>query len=418
MVLANTLTGLTFFEKPNGSVVQAIEDAIQPPPDSAGLTIADLNQDGRPEVIFSSETFADVAGTFVEKGILTIQSQDEFGNYQELDVELDVGDDPGALKSGDMDGDSIADILLISPEKKEFRVAFIGPQNDLPAVLALDVHSTNDPNGKAAEPVDLEIGDLNGDGINEVVVLIGEGVPSLNIFERGTGRTVQLRAGGAVALPQFSQNEVSDLLIGDVSRDGREDIIVSGGTQVLAYLQRSDGTFDFTNPTIVLSDGEVNFQSAALADLNGDGFLDVAAVAQYPPTSPDLPLRMTLQYVFQEDLSDSQVTKLFGNSFSLGRFDGLAGILSAGDLNNDGLADFAFQINNDTIRVQFQSEQQGKITFTTGKNFSIGQGLTKFIIRDMNRDGLEDLVVYSSSLFDDDIGFDDGANRIIILQQD
>jgi len=69
--------------------------------------------------------------------------------------------------------------------------------------------------------------------------------------------------------------ETTSLSLGDMNLDATIDIVVTTRSEVRVLLGRGDGTFAKAAEHIV--DPEGSFSSAALADLNGDGYLDLAA---------------------------------------------------------------------------------------------------------------------------------------------
>ena len=114
------------------------------------------------------------------------------------------------------------------------------------------------------------IGDVNGDGMPDVATANTDDVSVL--INRGDGRFSKSVA--------YAAREPTDVAIGDLSGDGRADIVTVNAkmyvNSISVYVNRGDGTFQ---PRVDYRIGPVPV-SVALADLNEDGHLDVAAACQ------------------------------------------------------------------------------------------------------------------------------------------
>ena len=78
-------------------------------------------------------------------------------------------------------------------------------------------------------------------------------------------------------LPWFFSRQGPAMAVGDVNKDGREDVYIGNGKGSLGQLllQQKDGSFTKTSHTIFEKDAESEDTDAAFFDANGDGYLDL-----------------------------------------------------------------------------------------------------------------------------------------------
>jgi hypothetical protein len=154
-----------------------------------------------------------------------------------------------------------------------------------PAHAAQFSPAVNYPTG--INPFGVAVGDFNRDGIPDLVVanayqVGGTGTVSI-LLGNGDGT---FRAGGEF---NAGGNETTTVAVGDFNGDGKPDLVVAnyagggGPANVGVMLGNGDGTF---MPAVIYAAGtEPDF--VAVGDFNGDGNLDFAAASAFsPPGSP------------------------------------------------------------------------------------------------------------------------------------
>ncbi|MEM7230828.1 MAG: VCBS repeat-containing protein [Planctomycetota bacterium] len=221
--------------------------------------VGDFNSDGLDDLAVAqvdSGSFNPVAGRIG----LYLSNGD--GTFSESSMTLETVGECASLVAADIDGDGIDDLASLS------RVA----DADNVTVRQLELFSGNGDTtfrDHQATPLTvvefaLTAGDLNLDGKTDLV-------------GAGTALIVPFYAREFVSKDPISKGSApTDIAVGDVNGDGNPDLILSGragsSAEVSIHLGEGDGGFESED---VIFSGEDDCDSVAVADLDGDGNLDL-----------------------------------------------------------------------------------------------------------------------------------------------
>jgi hypothetical protein len=235
-------------------------------------------------------------------------------------------------------------------------------------------------------PASVAVGDFNGDGIPDLVV-VNRGLPDR------LENTVSVLLGNGDGTFQSAQNFAvgsypQSVAVGDFNGDGHLDLTVANANDgtVSILLGNGDGTFQAAQNYAVGS----NPLSVAIGDFNGDGFADLA---------------IANQGTYRNNYTGSSVSILLGNgdgtfqapqSYAIGCAPSLVAV---GDVNNDGHLDVV--VANSNIYTYLDGKVSvllgnGDGTFLAPQSYAVGSGTSSLAGGDFNRDGFPDLAVTSS----------------------
>ncbi len=284
---------------------------------------------------------------------------------------LPGGSIPQSLATGDFNGDGKLDLAVVN-----------FASNTVTVLLGTGTGQFNTAPGSpipvGASPVFVASADINGDqkadlivansGDNTLTVLLGD----------GTGRFVAA-PGGSIALATAPQA----IALGDLNKDGSPDIAVVSSSANAVTVLLGDGTGHFHSPASgTFAVGSLPL-AVALADMNGDGNLDMLIANAGDNTVSEL-------------LGDGTgaFTVAPGSPFSAGS---KPSSLAIGDFNGDGVADFITANSNSNNVTLLLGSLAGGFTAATSSPFAAGSNPAAVVIGDFNGDGKPDAAIANLS---------------------
>ncbi len=367
--------------------------AISTSPSAAAVYTADLNGDGKPDLILIS-----VSGNYAAS--LTVEFGNGDGTFQPGVSYGSGGGSPAVLT--DINGDGRLDVVSVIPAQNvvsvflglgggvfptftdyfsgQFSIVaadFNGDQKpDLAAILNSTIQvilNNGDGSFGSSHPTPLNqnadamiAGDFNNDHQQDVAVLYencnnGCQAGQVAVFLGNGNATFQTPKLSTVGLQPYA------LAAGDFNHDGNLDLVVAnnGANTISVLLGNGDGTFQ----THVDYGTTANPVFVAVADLNGDGIPDIVVV-------------------------DTGFSIFFGNGDGTfqSRVDNTTtggNQVVIGDFNGDGIPDLCFQYAGAFVVLL----GNGDGTFQAPLRSYFGIGTGPFAGADFNDDGKLDLVM-------------------------
>jgi len=289
--------------------------------DVADFVAADINNDGRPDIVYVDGQSSSQRAVHV----LLNNGNGTFTHLQDIALPSGVCCD---LSVADVTGDGKPDLVLAGNSSTAMLIAVLAGNGDgtfQPAVVSSFV-----PNGFSGYPrlVGLAAGDLNGDGKMDLALFTGSDVYIL--LGNGSGN---FTFSSDLPATQNGANVDSISLI-DFNGDGHLDIFTTDavGADFEIFLGNGNGTFsNYVRYSVNHAGGPF-----LLADVDGDGHPDVLT-AYYP--SIDVTPGVLFQLGYFKGNPDGTFSQLLniGNSPSQGN-----PLVAAVDLNGDGMPDLVF----------------------------------------------------------------------------
>jgi hypothetical protein len=293
-------------------------------------------------------------------------------------------------------GQKIAQASAADNEKRvsDARASGVRPMDQTDPFLPVVQYDSGAP-----EVISMAVADLNRDGKQDLVVVNYNGYPS----EGDSSIGVLLGNGDGTFQPvvfyDAGTSGVTSVAIGDLNNDGKLDVVVASAGSVSVFMGKGNGSF---KPAVVYSSGGVNFVPVSvpllLADLNGDGKLDVIVGNQTNQGSGDGSVVVLL--------NNGDGTLQSAKGYDSGGF--LISSVAVADLNSDGKQDLVvvncaasgssscFFTAGGTVGVLLGN---GDGTFRTVQSYARGGSGTSWSpvkVADVNGDGKPDVLVGNS----------------------
>jgi len=322
------------------------------------IAVGDFNGDGKPDLAVAAFFNGKIAvllsrgdGTFEPASYYTVGSNET----------------TSSIASAPLGKDGVLDLVVTNSLNSEVQVLLgKGDGTFKPAVA----YNTPD------YPAVVKLGDFNGDHNLDLVTVNQSGFcPCISVLLGNGDGTFQ--EPPIITMPPVAAIAVG---IGDFNRDGKLDLVTVGqfgaASQAGILLGNGDGTFTPGESYVI----GASPQSVAVADLNGDGNLDLAIA----------------------DALAGSIDILLGNGDGTFRQGAIIptlpfpGAIQEGDLNGDGKVDLAVATGfNTTVVSVFLGNGDG--TFRQAEDFPVTGVVVAMAFDDFNGDHRNDIVAANYS---------------------
>jgi VCBS repeat protein len=250
-------------EKPDDKLIRTVDlfspyESIATGVTPESVRVTDLNNDNLDDIVVFTR-FSPVQTDACKLFIFIQNSHGTLDPPQIIATNADNANTPGFVDAGDIDNDGVIEIVA-AIDRYALEI-FEQDQNGIFSSDALIL---------SANATKLKIGDVNNDGLQDIVC-IGHSTDTVDIFFQGNNGSLE----PVLTLP-IDHKGFEDLEIKDTNSDNLNDIVISDGTWATREIgilhQTNNG---FSSPIYISNLANENISSLAAEDLNNDGMNDI-----------------------------------------------------------------------------------------------------------------------------------------------
>ena len=238
--------------------------------DSPAIVATDLDNDGRLDVVLAHALSCFVAPCVAARNITVMLGFGD-GTFQ-TPFEIDVGTGMSRIAVGDFNSDGIKDLGIAGDQSQVYLLLGIGN-----GLFLKQPTITLTTNALGVDGTDIDVADLNGDTIQDLVVAIGLNGSRTAILlgnNDGTFQPARILTEPRLRVPQYQ-------VIADFNRDGALDLALSlaNGTEGLFEILLGNGDGTFRSPVLYAVPpplSSVGGGTIVTGDFNRDGRPDIA----------------------------------------------------------------------------------------------------------------------------------------------
>ena len=301
-------------------------------------------------------------------------------------VDFATGSNPCGVAISDLDGDGKPDLVVINYWSNT--VSVLRNTSLSSSITSSSFAAKVDfATGMSPSPWSVAIGDLDGDGKPDLVV-VNTGSHTVSVF-RNTSTSGSITSSSFAPKVDFTTGmSPNGVAISDIDGDGKPDLVVTNYDDNTVSVLRNTSTYgSITFAAKVDFMTGMNPIGAAIGDIDGDGKPDLVAV-NYSSNTVSVLRNMT---------SSGSISFAANVDFPTGE---LPYGVAIGDIDGDGKPDLVVNAHSMTASVFWNTSSPGSITsssFAAKVDFTTGSSPYSVAIGDIDGDGKPDLVVVSAN---------------------
>jgi gliding motility-associated-like protein len=231
------------------------------------VACGDLNGDGKPELVASR------GGTVTGSNIYVFENTSTAGNITfatPVALNLQTGDFAKELAIADLDRDGKPEIIVTNGQTNNL---YIFDNNVSAGVINADAFTRVEKTVVGAtNTLALDVADFNGDGWIDIAFAANTNAQRVFIYNNPANGTLNFSAITSILVS--GSTNINDIASGDFNTDGRLDFVVADRGANKAFVYVNTGGFAFSSVNSTTGFPSPTAWGVDVADMNGDGLLD------------------------------------------------------------------------------------------------------------------------------------------------
>jgi len=326
-----------------------------------------------------------LSAAFISISFLSCKAGDASGSSAEHPIfkhasgsPFAVAGDPGNVAIGDMNKDGKADLIVTGERSRSISV-LLG-EGDGRFRVARETALT-----ASESPGEIELGDVNGDGSLDLAFVTHDSYGVTLLLGDGKGG-LAFASNSPFLMKDGHHPHTHGLGVADLNGDGKLDLATVNNADNDISVAFGDGRGNFTRAPSTFAVGRSPYP-LALGDVNNDGHPEIVATttATGPERAQQLPFSRALTLLLNNGHGGFRASQLPLRT-------GQPWFVAIGDVNGDRKADLVATHHEQSALTVLLADGKGGFTETSASPFDFGHDVFRIALADTNRDARPDAV--------------------------